>query len=93
MGRRIKHYAQDEIVAGRLPRGSDALLLEALLAGQFARGRAADITGYKDRQARNLMKALLARNLLQSPTLKGPVRLGFPVDVLERWLPGLYAGT
>jgi hypothetical protein len=30
--------------------------------------------------------------MLVPTTPKGPVRLGFPIDVLERWLPNLYPG-
>ena len=69
------------------------LLREALLAGELERGRAADLTGYQERRARDVLSALVARGLLVSTTPKGPVRLGFPIDVLERWLPNLYPGN
>jgi Fic family protein len=90
--RRIKLHVDDEISAGILPRGSMGLLREALLAGELERGRSADLTGYQERRARDVLSALLARGLLVSTTPKGPVRLGFPIDVLERWLPNLYPG-
>jgi hypothetical protein len=61
----------DEISAGILPRGSVGLLLEALLAGELERGRAADLTGYQERKARDVLSALLARGLLVSTTPKG----------------------
>jgi len=88
--RRIELYCADEISAGNLPHGSFQLLREALLSGEFRRGRAAEITGYKDRKARNVLNTLARKGLLISVTPKAPVRLGFPLDVLERWLPRLY---
>jgi Fic family protein len=90
--RRIKLHVDDEISAGTLPKGSIGLLREALLAGEVERGRAGELTGYQERRARDTLSALLERGLLISATPKGPVRLGFPVDVLERWLPNLYPG-
>jgi hypothetical protein len=66
----------DEISAGILPRGSVGLLREALLAGELERGRAADLIGYQERRARDVLSALLARGLLVPTTPKGPVRLG-----------------
>jgi hypothetical protein len=65
-----------EISAGILPRGGVGLLREARLAGELERGRSAD----------------LACSRPSSTTPKGPVRLGFPIDVLERWQPNLYPG-
>lgn len=88
--RRIRLYCEDEIAAKRLPKGSDRLLREALLTGEFERGKAPDITGYKERQARDVVGTLLKEGLLVSDGPRAPVRLGFPLDVLERWLPRLY---
>lgn len=90
--RRMKLHVDDEIAAGRLPKGSMGLLREALLAGEIERGRAADLTGYQERRARDTLSSLLERGLLTPTSPKGPVRLGFPVDVLERWFPKLYPG-
>lgn len=42
--------------------------------------------------ARDSLVALLERGMLMPTTSKGPVRLGFPIDALERWLPKLYPG-
>jgi len=88
--RRIGLYCRDEVDAGRLMKGSYNLLREALLAGSFERGRAPEITGYADRQARKVLKGLLDQGLLISDSPKGAVRLGFPEHVLESWLPRLY---
>jgi hypothetical protein len=83
-------YVEEEVRAGRLKKGSFALLQEALLAGEFGRGKAAYLTGYQDRQARTVLRSLLDAKLLMSDSPKKPVRLGFPTDVVERWFPKLY---
>ncbi len=87
---RIERYINDETAARRLPKGSFKLLREAVLAGEFKRGQASEITGYKERQARDVMGALLQEGYLVSDSVRGPVRLGFPVNAIERWLPLLY---
>jgi hypothetical protein len=88
--RRMQLYCEDEIRAERLPKGSFDLLREALLAGSFERGKADMITGYKERQARMVLADLVSKGLLVSDSPKSPVRLGFPIDVVERWFPKLY---
>ncbi len=74
----------------RLQRGSWPLLREAVLAGEFARSQAQVLTGYQERQARTVLSSLLEQGVLTSAGPKGKVRLGLPVDVVERWLPRLY---
>src|SRR5215469_3245980 len=88
--RRIEIWCEEEVRAGRLPAGSFSLLREALLAGEFERGKGPAITGYKERMARSVMSELLSRGLLASDGPRSAVRLGFPVDVVERWFPTLY---
>ena len=88
--RRMKLFVDDEVSAQRLPRGSLALLREALLAGEVERGRAADLTGYQERRGREILATLLKAGLLVSQGPRAPVRLGFPVEVAERWFPRLY---
>ncbi|WP_457849551.1 hypothetical protein, partial [Staphylococcus aureus] len=60
------------------------------LAGELDRGRAADLTGYQERRGREILAHLLKVGLLVSQGPRAPVRLGFPVDVAERWFPRLY---
>lgn len=88
--RRIRLYCDDECAAGRLPKRSFSLLKEALVLGEFERSRAAEITGYQERKGRQILSALLDKGLLVSSNKRAPVRLGFPLDVVERWLPTLY---
>ena len=85
--RRMKLFVDDEVSAQRLPKGSLALLREALLAGQLERGRAAELTGYQERRGREILASLLKSGLLVSQGPKAPVRIGFPTAVAERWFP------
>lgn len=87
---RIQLWCEHEAAADRLPPRSWSLLREALLAGSFARGDAPELTGYKERQARTVLNALLARGVLVSEGQRSRVRLGFPTDIVERWIPTLY---
>ena len=91
--RRKKLYCDDEVAAGRLPRRSMAFMREALLMGECERGRAPEITGYQERRAREILSLLLKKGLLVPTGPKKPVRLGFPLDVVERWFPTLYPMT
>ena len=88
--RRIEIYVEEEVRAGRLPKDTFPLLREALLAGEFERGQASSITGYAERMARNVTSRLLELGLLTSNSPKGPLRLGFPLSIVERWFPSLY---
>jgi Fic family protein len=88
--RRIEIYSEDEIRAGRLPRGTFPLLREALLAGKFDRGKASSLIGRGERTARMVLSKLIASGLLVSNSLRGPLQLGFPLTVVERWFPSLY---
>lgn len=87
---RVEVWCMEEVTAQRLPKGSWPLLREAILSGEFARSQAETITGYRERQARTVLASLFDRGVLVSNTPKGKVRLGFPPEVLDRWLPGLY---
>jgi len=87
---RIKNYTKDETDAGRLPKGSFFLLREALIAGEFERGKAPELTGYKERMARTIVSKLVDKGLLVSDTPKGKLRLGLPLDAVDRWFPRLY---
>jgi len=87
---RIEHYCTYEIAAKKLLPGSWQLLREALLSGEFRRGKAAGLTGKSPAQARKVLGKLVEKGLLVSDSEKGPVRLGFTLEVLDQWIPGLY---
>jgi Fic family protein len=90
--RRMEIWCEEEIRAERLPKGSWPLLREAVLAGEFARGKASSLTGYQERQARTVLNTLIDQGFLVSPTSRSAVRLGFPMSVADRWFPRLYTG-
>jgi Fic family protein len=90
--RRMEIWAKEETAAKRLPKGSWPILRMAVLDGEFARGDAAEITGYATRQARTVLNDLINQGYLISETTRSPVRLGFPVSVVDRWFPRLYGG-
>jgi Fic family protein len=91
--RRIEIYTEEETRAGRLPNGAFPLLREAVLSGEFERGKASAVTSYGERTARSALSSLIDKGLLVSDTPKGAVRLGLPLAVIERWFPALYPVT
>src|SRR6266545_3636614 len=90
--RRMEIWAKEETAAKRLRKGSWPILRMAVLDGEFARGDAADFTGYATRQARTVLNDLINQGYLISETTRSPVRLGFPASVVDRWFPRLYGG-
>jgi Fic family protein len=91
--RRIELYVRDEEDAERLPKRSFALLRETLLSGELERGRVPRLIDVSERTARRVISALVEKRLLVSGSHKAPLRLGFPVDVVDRWFPKLYPVT
>jgi hypothetical protein len=90
LSEKIKLYVEEETRAGHLSKGAYPLLREALFVGQVERGKVQELTGYKERMARNVMADLLKKGLLVSDSPRGMLQLGFPIDVVERWFPRLY---
>lgn len=88
--RRIQMFVEDETRAGRLPKGAFPILREAVIAGEIERGHAGQLTGYGERMARSVISKLLDRGLLASRSPKGPLRLAFPIETIDRWFPQLY---
>ncbi len=91
--RRMELYCEDEVRAGRLPKGSFPLLREVLLAGEVERGRAPELTGYRERMARSVVSKLIDEGLLTSRSHRAALRLGFPLEAAERWFPRLFPAT
>ena len=67
------------------------LLEEALVRGEFERGRIARITGLPERSAQRVLKDVVDAGLLASDTPKGAVSLRFPADTLDVLFPRLFA--
>ena len=88
--RRVDLYVRDEVDAGLLPAGTADVLRETLLVGTVARGRIARLIGTSERTARRVTATLVERKLLVSDSHRAALRLGIPLDVVERWFPRLY---
>jgi Fic family protein len=88
--RRMELYIRDEEDAERLPKRSFTVLREAFLSGELDRGRVPGLVDVSERTARRLVSTLLDKGLLVSESHRAPLRLGFPLDVVERWFPRLY---
>ncbi|MCP5492979.1 MAG: Fic family protein [Leptospiraceae bacterium] len=87
---RLERYSKEEIQAKQLPRGSFSILREAFLMGEVKRNKATELTGYKDRMAREVISTLLKKGLVKSNHHKDTLRLAFPLEAVEKWFPGLY---
>ena len=88
--RRMELYVRDEEEAGRLPRRSFPVLRETLLAGELDRRRVPGLVDASERTARRLISSLVKLRLLVADSHRAPLRLGFPVQVVDRWFPRLY---
>lgn len=87
LGRRLQRYVER---SDTLKPEAASLLQEALIRGQFERGRAPRITGLPERSARRVLNDAIAEGLLASATPKGPVSLRFPAHALDSLFPRLY---
>lgn len=87
LGRRLQRYVER---SDTLKPEAGSLLQEALMRGQFARGRAPRITGLPERSARRVLNDAITEGLLASATPKGPVSLRFPAHALDSLFPRLY---
>jgi Fic family protein len=88
--RRMELYVRDEEDAGRLPQRSFMILREALLSGELERKRVPGLIDASERTARRVLSVLLEKRLLVAESHRASLRLGFPIDVVERWFPRLY---
>jgi Fic family protein len=95
---RIRGYIElrnRKMIPGILPIKFEAyfLLREAFLAGEFARGEAARITGLGERTARQVLRLLTDESLLVSDTPKAPVHLAFSAVTSPYWFPDLISAV
>jgi hypothetical protein len=51
------------------------------------------IAGYRDGKSREILYALVRAGLLVEDKSRRIFRLGFPLDIVERWFPKLYPVT
>ncbi|UFP96385.1 hypothetical protein [Gloeobacter morelensis] len=89
---RVLAHVRADMAQKKLPSGSDRLINHALTCGSLARGEAATISGYSDRQAREAVAALSNKGLLASNSPRGKqVRLNFSASLAEACFPELFA--
>lgn len=88
--KRMERFTYEQIESKILPKGSFSVLREAFLMGEIKRSQITEITGYKERSAREIVSTLLKKKLLVSDHKKDNLRLGFPLEAIERYFPGLY---
>ncbi len=91
--RRIELYCRDEIEAGQLPKTVLFILRETLLRGEVERGAIPSLLNLQERAARIVTSRLIKKRLLWSESIRSPLRLGFPIEAVERWFPALYPIT
>lgn len=87
---RILLWAKEEIRAGELPKRSDTILEEILIRGELLRGEVDVVLGVSGRSGRRVVSALTERQVIVSDSIRSPLRLAFPANVTDRWLPGLF---
>ncbi|MBP9865856.1 MAG: hypothetical protein KBC91_05590 [Candidatus Omnitrophica bacterium] len=63
---------------------------EILLRGELPRGEVEVLLGISARSARRVVSALMERQVIASDSIRSPLRLAFPTNVTDRWLPGLF---
>ena len=87
---RILLWAEEEFRMGRLPQKAGSILEALLYRGELPRADADAVAGTGERQARRIVSALLAREVLVSEGPRAPLRLAFPAALAARWMPGLF---
>lgn len=88
--KRILAWCEAETAAGRLD-GQAAPIMQAILfRGSLSRDEAAQIIGRSHRTTRRITSHLQALGALSSDNKHAPLRLGMPVSLAEKWLPGLF---
>ncbi len=86
---RIEAWCDREIAGKRLERGSFAVLKNLWFLGELERSEVLELAFVKERQGREIVSRLAARNVLVSEGVRAPLRLRCPADVAEVWFPGL----
>ena len=90
---RIENYvrlSQEGLFSTKaLPKYSELLFKELLIAGEIPRGKVKDIIHTKERTAASLRKELIEMDFLTSDTPKSAVRLKFNAHFASYIFPGL----
>lgn len=86
---RMEAWCDREIALKRLERGSFAVLKNLWFLGGLERSKVLELAFVKERQGRQIVSRLVARNVIVSEGVPAPLRLRCPADVAEVWFPGL----
>lgn len=89
--RLILEWVQQQIHTNTLP--SQALaLLEVFLyrKDEILRKELPGLLDVSERHARRVVAALMEQGVLQSNTIRSPLRLAFPAHLAQQWMPGLF---
>ncbi len=89
---RVRRYCTEQLERKAMPKGAFEVLREIILLGPLPRAKVAEVTGYKERQARSVVSALIDLELLSAESPRAPLRLHIPHEVVSAWFPRLYPG-
>jgi Fic family protein len=87
---RILRWAREESERDGLPPKAGMLLEAILYRGEVPRGDVSTLLDYSERQARRVVSALLAREVIASASPRAPLRLHFSARLAPEWMPGLF---
>lgn len=76
--------------SGELPKRSFKLVREALIKGRLARTEASAIMGVSPRTAQPIIRILVKRGYLRSPSERGKLAVGFPTEICAFAFPELF---
>lgn len=76
--------------SGELPKKSSKLVREALIKGRIARTEAAAIMSVSPRTAQPIVRILVERGYLKSPSERGKLSVGFPAEICAFAFPELF---
>jgi Fic family protein len=89
---RVRRYCADHTERKEMPKGAFEVLREVILFGALPRAKVVEVTGYRERQARSVVSALIALELLTAESPRAALRLHIPHKVVSAWFPRLYPG-
>lgn len=87
---RVLRWSREEIRAGTLPSGSDAVLRAILYRGELKSGEVVSIMGDGDKSAQQLTQALIRTRIIRFERDEASVRVAFPASVAMKVLPGVF---
>lgn len=87
---RMEIYTEELVRLELLLPRSFRLLRQLWLEGEIEKKRVPEIVGYRERRSRSLQKKLESAGLIAAESLRSPLRLNFPIKVVERLFPALF---